>query len=634
MAETNYITKLAGQLYTKMKGDRLDKGLEEKRPSDRIGVFQELLINAIRDSTLCCFNGMPYYYNSRIYVPFGKGTWDAFNSLVLRVADKCGLPPGDKTKLEGVKKVCRGEVSLKPLEVDSSIIVLKNGVLDLNDDMPQLRKFNKKYKQTTQLDFDYNPDEQPYLWTDVFLDAVLDEQSQRVLQEFMGAIFIDRRKVKLEKMLILYGAGSNGKSVIQQTLIGLLGEDNVKTLAISDLISGAERKQNIASINGKRLNYCSEMQTKEFGANADALKALISGEPFEVRLVYINNFTARNIPLLMANANRIPYMKDTSHGLSRRLIILPFERVIEEDKQDRQLAKKLKAEYPAILNWMLQGRRRLIDNHYQFSETRRLKEIVADAQAEGSSVLQFMKAKEYSRGIIDADYEIRWLKSEQLHIAYQKWCVQNGIDPVKQKPFSQTLMEYGYNYRRSSKCSLFGVYVLNPKPIKEEYKKKNENNLVDGMDNLAHWCGVSRQTIEKMIRNNLLEGCYTKEGRRYWFDLTKSKVAIRRFLRKDKRYDDGRVPRDLKAERRAFNAYMTQIGEPFRKYDKPDPHAMGIIYVADEFNYQLDKNDYKRFVKFPTDVEFDSSTAPDIPDEDFVEEEPMEETEQKETKEE
>ena len=31
---------------------------------------------------------------------------------------------------------------------------------------------------------------------------------------------------------------------------------------------------------------------------------MISGEPFEVRLVYINNFTARNIPLLMANANR------------------------------------------------------------------------------------------------------------------------------------------------------------------------------------------------------------------------------------------------------------------------------------------------------------------------------------------
>ena len=620
---TNYIDRMAKSLYTDMKGERLDKGLEEKRPSDRIGVFQELLIDAIRDSTLCCFNGMPYYYNSRIYVPFGKGTWDAFNSLVLRVADKCGLPPGDKTKLEGVKKVCRGEVVLNPLEVDSSIIVLKNGVLDLNDDMPQLRKFNKKYKQTTQLDFDYNPDEQPYLWTDVFLDAVLDEQSQRVLQEFMGAIFIDRRKVKLEKMLILYGAGSNGKSVIQQTLIGLLGEDNVKTLAISDLISGAERKQNIASINGKRLNYCSEMQTREFGANADALKALISGEPFEVRLVYINNFTARNIPLLMANANRIPYMKDTSHGLSRRLIILPFERVIEEEKQDRQLAKKLKAEYPAILNWMLQGRRRLIANHYQFSETRRLKEIVADAQAEGSSVLQFMKAKDYSRGIIDVEYDIRWLKAEQLYFAYGKWCVENEIVAESQKKFSQTLKEYGYNYRRASAGSLFGVYQLNPRPIKEEYKRKNENDEIEGMDNLAHWCGVSRQTIEKALRQGYFKigEHYRKEGNRYWFFLAQCRVAIRRFLRamsKSKQPSD-RVSMEVKAERRKFNKYMHDNGLPFRKYEEPTA-GNTVIYVTDEFNYQLDKNDHKRFVKFPTDVEFDPSTAPDIPDEDYAEE--------------
>ena len=103
----DYIDKIAGEFYRLMKGDVLDKGLEEKRPADRIGVFQELLIAAIRKSTLCCFNGLPYYFDGRIYVPLGK-TWDSFNSLILRTADRCGLIPGDKTKLEGVKKVCRG----------------------------------------------------------------------------------------------------------------------------------------------------------------------------------------------------------------------------------------------------------------------------------------------------------------------------------------------------------------------------------------------------------------------------------------------------------------------------------------------------------------------------------------------
>ena len=592
----DYIDRIADELYALMKGDALTRGLEEKRPADRIGVFQELLVTAIRQSTLCCFNGLPHYFNRRIYVPMGK-TWDAFNSLILRTADRCRLTPGDKTKLEGVKKVCRGEVALKLFEPDSSIIVLRNGVLNLEDN--RFYKFHKRFKQTTQLDFDYNPDEQPNVWTDYFLDAVLDRQCQRVLQEFMGAIFIDRRKVKIEKMLILYGAGSNGKSVIQSTLIGLLGEDNVKTLAVSDLISGSERKQNIASINGKRLNYCSEIQTAEFGKNADALKALISGEPFEVRLVYINNFTARNIPLLMANANKIPYMRDFSHGLARRLIILPFENVIEEQNQNKQLARELQKEYPAILNWILAGRQRLINNGYQFSLTQDMQEFVTDKMAESSSVLSFMKAKDYNRSILDLEHEVRWLEAQKLYYAYVAWCAQEGTAPDSQKKFGTTLTEAGFAKRRTPEGNLYGVYLTNPRPIKEEFKRKNENDLVEGMDNLAHWCHVSRQTIEKMVRCNLLEGCYTKEGRKYWFMLDKSRKAVKKFLRKvDGRSADGRVPMELKAARREFNTDMKQRGLPYRKAENYDPHAIGIIYVTDEFNYQLDKDDYKRFIKF------------------------------------
>ncbi len=597
MAETSYITKLAGQLYTKMKGAELDEALEGMRPADRIGMFQDLLIDAIKKSTLCCFNGRPYYFGGRIYEQLGREGWDAFYSLVKAVADKCKMQPGDKTKLESVCKVCRREVSLKELKVDNHIIVLQNGVLDVESNT--FHKFNKKFKQVTQMGFDYNPDEYPFLWVDTFLNRVLpDEGMQRVLQEFMGAIFIDRDKAKIEKMLILKGAGSNGKSVVFETLKGLLGEDNIKTIPLSELIGGSERKQNIASINGKRLNYCSEIQTQEFGKNVDALKALISGEPFEVRLVYINNFTARNIPLLMANANRMPYIKDWSHGLSRRIIILPFDVVLEEREQNKQLSSELRKEYPGILNWILAGRQRLIANDYRFSVSQKLVDTVAEYQAESSTVLQFMKAKDYNRSLLEIQREPRWLEAQKLWYAYVKWCAENDITPESQKKFSMVLMEAGFSKKKTPEGMLYAVYVANERPIKEEFKKKNEIGVVDGMENLAHWCHVSRQTIEKMVRNGLLDGCYTMEGRRYKFDLSESLKAVRKFLRADKRYDDGKVKEELKAERRSFNRYMKEKGEPFRKYDKPNPHAKGRIYVADEFNYQLHKNNHQEFIKF------------------------------------
>lgn len=597
MAETNYIQRLASQFYTLMKGDELDDALSASRPADRIGMFQDLLIKAIRKSTLCCFNGRPYYFGGRIYEQLGRDGWEAFYSLVKAIADKCNMSPGDKTRLENVSKVCRREVSLKQLHPDNHIIVLNNGVLDVENNT--FHKFNKKFKQVTQMNFDYEPDEYPYLWVDKFLNRVLpDEGMQRVLQEFMGAIFIDRDKVKIEKMLILKGSGSNGKSVVFETLKGLLGDENIKTIPLSELIGGSERKQNIASINGKRLNYCSEIQTQEFSKNADALKALISGEPVEVRLVFINNFTARNIPLLMANANRMPYIKDWSHGLSRRIIILPFDVILEEREQNKQLSSELRKEYPAILNWILAGRQRLITNDYKFSLSQELVDAVSEYQAESSTVLQFMNAKKYNRTLIEIEREPRWLEAQKLWYAYVKWCAENNITPDGLKKFGSVLAEAGYGKKRTPDGVLYAVYIIDERPIKEEFKPKNAIGQVDGMDNLAHWCKVSRQTIEKMVRNGLLEGCYTKEGRRYFFDLASSRVAVKRFLRNDKRYDNGIVTEDLKQERRNFNRYMKSIGEPFRKYDKPGAHSVGLIYVTDEFNYALDKDKYKKFMKF------------------------------------
>ena len=597
MAETNYITKLAGQLYTRMKGEKLDEALEGKRPADRIGMFQDLLIDAIKKSTLCCFNGRPYYFGGRIYEQLGREGWDAFYSLVKAVADRCRMQPGDKTKLESVCKVCRREMSLKELKVDNHIIVLQNGVLDVEHNT--FHKFSKKFKQVTQMNFDYNPDEVPFLWKDIFLDRVLpDEGMQRVLQEFMGAIFIDRDKAKIEKMLILKGAGSNGKSVVFETLKGLLGEDNIKTIPLSGLIGGSDLKQNIASINGKRLNYCSEIQTKEFDKNVDALKALISGEPVEVRLLYVNNFTARNIPLLMANANRMPYIKDWSHGLSRRIIILPFDVVLEEREQNKQLSSELRKEYPGILNWILAGRQRLIANNYQFSVSQALADTVEEYQSESSTVLAFMKAQDYHRTLLEVQREPRWMGAEKLHRAYVKWCVQNHLPFETQKKFSMVLQEAGFTKDRKSNCVVYAVYTTSDRPIKEEFKKKNEVGQVVGMKNLAHWCSVSRQLVEKMLRSGALNGCFTMEGRRYYFDLTESRKAIRKYLRGDKRYDDGKVPPELKAERRKFNAYMKEKGEPFRKAETPEARAKGIIYVADDFNYQLHKNNYEEFIKF------------------------------------
>lgn len=591
---------LAKVLYNQIKGKALDEALAGKKPADRIGMFQDLLIKALLKSTIHCFNGRPYYFDGRIYVPLGGGSWDSFYSLIKRVADRCGLSAGDKTRLEGVNKVCRRELIDKILEPDNHIIVLNNGVLDVEDG--KFHNFSPKFKQVTQMDFDYKPDEYPNVWEGVFLDRVLpDKRWQRVLQEFMGAIFIDRAKAKIEEMLILKGSGSNGKSVVFETIKGLLGEDNIMTISLSELISGGDRKQNVASINGKRLNYCSEIQTQEFGNNADALKKLISGEPVVVRLVYANNFTARNIPLLMANANRMPYIKDWSHGMGRRLIIMPFDVIISEKEQNKTLARELQKEYPAILNWILAGRQSFISNGYKFHMDDDMRDIVNEYQAESSTVLQYMRFKGYNRTLLDIEREPRWLEAEKLYFAYVKWCNEQCLTVESQKKFSTVLVEAGFTKSRNREGVTYAVYPTYERTIPTEYKPMDDKGVVDGMENLAHWLKVSRQTVEKLMRIGALEGCYYKEGRKHKFDLADCRDAYRKFMRSVKRRKSVQpVSDELKAERRAFNNRMRDHKQPFRKAESPQPHSR-YIYVNDDFDYQLDKDNWERFVKFKKD---------------------------------
>lgn len=222
-----------------------------------------------------------------------------------------------------------------------------------------------------------------------------DEGWQHVFQEFLGSIFIDRRTAKIETMLVLRGSGSNGKSVVFETIMGILGRDNVSNFGIGALITGTERKKNIAYINGKRLNYCSEIQALEIGRDSDVLKSLISGEPTEARPMYGDNFTAYDIPLLMANANQMPYLKDWSYGMKRRICILPFEIEIPIARQRKSLARDLEREYSAIFNWILEGRDRFISNGYKLSENKKLDKVMDEYQAESSTVMKFMYQMNY-----------------------------------------------------------------------------------------------------------------------------------------------------------------------------------------------------------------------------------------------
>ena len=51
-----------------MKGEKLDAALQESKSAARVDAVQDLMRAAIIRSSICKFNGTPYYISGRIYV--------------------------------------------------------------------------------------------------------------------------------------------------------------------------------------------------------------------------------------------------------------------------------------------------------------------------------------------------------------------------------------------------------------------------------------------------------------------------------------------------------------------------------------------------------------------------------------
>ena len=199
------------------------------------------------------------------------------------------------------------------------------------------------------LPYDYDPKASSPMFQK-FLDEVLPEKDVRlVLQEFIGCCL--NPNIKLEKVLCCVGSGFNGKSVFFETMLAMLGENNVTSYNINSLCD--DKGYSRIMIKNKLLNYSSDFNGKIF-ANG-IFKQLTSGEPVEARRLYKEPEIVRNYARLAFNCNSMPSSADTSFGFRRRLLLILFNKKIDKGKADPDLAKRLKTELPGILVWAIRG---------------------------------------------------------------------------------------------------------------------------------------------------------------------------------------------------------------------------------------------------------------------------------------
>lgn len=596
---------LTQELWDLIIRDDDGKKVEEiralKKREDRRGRTKRLLTHAIDKSSVGLFNGLLHFFNGTVYTPINIRTFK--RALYDIMSDKIELPDGDLAKLADIYDDCINVVFSKPLTLSSNIMLFKNGALDVETGEFH-RNFNKKYVQMWTVDYDYNPKARTFLWYQ-FLNQVLpDKYLQNVLQMFLGATFVDRKKVKIEHIMILLGKGANGKSVIQNVVCGVLGEQCVSTQEVGRLCArGNDGDMSVAEINGKRLNYCTEMEVTDFYRKSARLKAIVSGENVTARQLYGTPFKATNIPLLMANANQLPIFNKKDDALVRRIYIIPFSVTIPPEKQNKTLSDELMDEYPGILNWILEGREKFIKNGYRLPQDINLSRFIQDEQAEFSSPLKYMSVNGWLAKIDGVDLEpVNWIKQSNLYKDYVRWCGMNNLESVTKTAFVVSLENQGgYQRKRMADGYYFAVFgdITMNTLRKEKYKLRQVEKdapkailmwvegtaWVTSQRALAAYAGVSPYIVNRIAREGKFEK-HTKAYREKKIYDVKACCEVMRMLRiiatDEEKEIDHRIRKELKYMRYIFNQRMEFNGWPYRKYALGEDQIDGCIVVPDE----------------------------------------------------
>jgi putative DNA primase/helicase len=192
------------------------------------------------------------------------------------------------------------------------------------------------------------------LWR-TFLGRVTDgdQELESYLQRVAGYCLTGT--VRDHVLFFLYGTGANGKGVFLKTLKGIMGDYAVTASMDTFLETKRDRHPTeLAFLDGARLVIAQETERGRRWAQAK-LQELTGGDDITARYMRQDFFTFRPRFKLIIAGNHKPSLSSIDEAIRRRFHLIPFTVTIPENERDPKLPEKLKAEWPGIMQWAVNG---------------------------------------------------------------------------------------------------------------------------------------------------------------------------------------------------------------------------------------------------------------------------------------
>ncbi len=319
-------------------------------------------------------------------------------------------------------------------DADPFLFNAGNGIADLRDASPAPHDPLKLCSKITNAEYDASAVHPVF---ERFLVDITggDPELEGFLRRAAGATLVGRVD---QVLLFLHGPGATGKSTLLAALKAALGEYAVTTdfetfLARRD--TGGVRSD-LARLAGARMVISNEVDDGQRLAES-ALKQLTGGDTITARFLYSDffEFTPRFIPWLAAN--RRPSVDANDDAMWRRILQVPFTRVIPPEDRDPNVLRTLTEDpdaQAAVLAWAVRG--------------------CLEWQEVGLAIPTSVRAytEQYRQ---ENDPVSQWLNDEcdvtphateragALRSSYEAWAQTNGERPIGPRKFAAALRGHG-----------------------------------------------------------------------------------------------------------------------------------------------------------------------------------------------
>jgi len=285
-----------------------------------------------------------------------------------------------------------------------------------------------------------------------FLTCLVNNNSNRlkILRACLNMIFTNNLLYQIA--LYIYGPGGTGKSTFINLLIYLLGKD----VTLSTSMNQINSRFGLASIIGKYLLVLNDVSLYR-GQEPKNIKNIVTQDVMEADIKYKQPVAFTPNSFLLIASNTLWDIKNSTTGLSRRMIYFPFDNVPNQKELDlfkilrnNVAVGNLMPNLGGFVNWILTCPQEYIN--LLSNGGSEITSMISQESIYVNPLNVFVKdclIKDPNNKVRIGSYK---LDTSTLYGTYKGWCENNGLTSMSLKSFSILLLDLlkqqGWNFEK------------------------------------------------------------------------------------------------------------------------------------------------------------------------------------------